>query len=345
MLAFATPSQDLGSPPIRLAWREGLLCVPIALMGDKPTWFLLDTGCYRSLLTRRAYARLKAAGAVVGEDGTLTAGAASVGGYSVPPLKFGREADSFEFTVEGAADGYLGIDFLERYRIGIDLREKTLRLWPANADFSNASKEWFSGTKAWTAPILNRPEGKCLIVDLGNLSVPMVLDTGCPDTFLHTDVAALLRDAKKGGSVSAMFYNGLHKIRSYMVPSVAIGGMALPNRSVSVAAVARMIGLLGRDLLSPLRVLIDYPGARIHFVKTATDPIMPPSPVYEGPKVTLLNGIVVRYPRGAVAHVPASCTDSAPPGYREVVRADESIDLVPTRSESLGCPQGPVAEL
>src|SRR4051794_38873043 len=103
VLALVTPTlatQDSGSPPIRLAWREGLLCVPIALQGGKPTWFLLDTGCCRSLLTRRAYARLRAAGAEVGEDGTLIARAASIGGYSVPTLRFGRESDCFDFTVE-----------------------------------------------------------------------------------------------------------------------------------------------------------------------------------------------------------------------------------------------------
>src|SRR4051812_21458298 len=101
VLALATPApwQDLGSLPIRLAWREGMLCVPIALQGGKPTWFLLDTGCYRSLLTRRAYAQLRAAGAEIDEDGTLTARAASIGGYSVPPMRFGRESDCFDFTV------------------------------------------------------------------------------------------------------------------------------------------------------------------------------------------------------------------------------------------------------
>jgi len=298
------------------------------------------------LLTRRAYARLRAAGAEIGEDGTLTARTASISGYPVPPLRFGRESDSFDFTVDGAADGYLGRDFLEHYRVGLDLGEKTLRLWPAAFEGQRASKEWFAaGTKVWNAPMLNRPEGKCIFVDVGNLSVPMVLDTGCPDTFLHSDIADLLLDAKRGGSVSAMFYNGLHKIRSYTVPSIAIAGISLPERTVSVASVARMVGLLGRDLLAPLRVLIDYPANRMLFAKAAADAGEVPLTPYEGPKVTLLNGVVVRYPQGAVAHVPAFCTYSAPAGYREVLRADQSIDLVPARKVSSGRPQGPTTKL
>ena len=350
VLALANPpaAQELASPPIGLAWRQGLLCVPIGLMGGKPTWFLLDTGCYRSLLTRRAYARLRAAGAEISEDGTLTARGASVGGYSVPPLRFGRESDRFDFTVDGAADGYLGMDFLEHYRVGLDLGEKKLRLWPSAIESPKATKEWFApiaGTKVWDAPLLSRGEGKCVFVDVGNLTVPMVVDTGCPDTFLHTDVADLLADAKKGGSVSAMFYNGMHKIRTYTVPLVGIAGLSLPDRSISVAAVTRMVGLLGRDLLAPLRVLIDYPAARMFFAKTEFDPTEVPMTVYDGPRVTLLNGVVVRYPQGAVAHVPAFCTYAAPAGYREILHADQSMDLVPARRDASGRPQRPVAKL
>jgi hypothetical protein len=162
---------------------------------------------------------------------------------------------------------------------------------------------------------------------------------------LHSEVADLLADAKKCGSVSAMFYNGMHKIRTYTVPLVGIAGLSLPDRSISVAAVTRMVGLLGRDLLAPLRVLIDYPAARMFFAKTEFDPTEVPMTVYDGPRVTLLNGVVVRYPQGAVAHVPAFCTYAAPAGYREILHADQSMDLVPARRDASGRPQRPVAKL
>jgi hypothetical protein len=327
------------SPPISLSWREGFLCVPVSLMGGRPTWFLLDTGSYRSFLTKRAFNRLQAAGAKVLEDGSLTIKSVSVGGYSVPPINFAPEAEQFEFTVDGAADGYLGMDFFSKYKVGLDIGQKVLRLWPAGADTNVARKEFFAGQtfgSAWSAPILDRPEGYCVAVDVGNLTVPMVLDTGCPDTMIHSDLASKLIGAKRGKASAANFYNGLHNVRSYSVPFMAIGGVPLDEKSVSVAGVARLVGLLGRDLLAPLKVLIDYPGSKVHFIKTRAD-LLGPSPVeYDGPQVTLQSGVVVRYPRGVVAHVPAFCLYTLPPGYREVFKNDETVDLVPTKGATKG---------
>ncbi len=308
-------------------------------MGGKPTWFLLDTGSYRSFLTKRALLRLQAAGAKLSEDGTLTIKSVSVGGYAVPPVSFAPEAEQFEFTVDGAADGYLGMDFFSKYKVGLDIGQKLLRLWPAGADSAVAQKDFFAGPSfgpAWSAPILNRPEGRCVAVDVGNLTVPMVLDTGCPDTMIHSDLASKLIGAKRGKASAANFYNGLHNVRSYTVPSMSIGGVALEERSVSVAGVARLVGLLGRDLLAPLKILIDYPGSSVHFIKTRPDFVDGGPEEYDGPQVTLQTGVVVHYPRGVVAHVPAFCLYTLPPGYREVFKNDETVDLVPTKGGTKG---------
>lgn len=308
-------------------------------MGAKPTYFLLDTGAYRSFLTKRAYARLQAAGAKVGEDGTLTIKSASIGGYPVPGLSFAPESDQFEFTVDGAADGYLGMDILSKYKVGLDIGQKVLRLWPANADTGAAQKEFFTGSSfgpVWSTPIFNRPEGRCVAVDVANLTVPMVLDTGCPDTMIHSDLASKLIGSKKGKAAAANFYNGLHNVRSYSVPSMAIGGVPLEERTVSAAGVARLVGLLGRDLLAPLKVLIDYPASKLYLMKTRADLLDGPPMEYDGPQVTLQSGVIVHYPHGAIAHVPAFCLYTLPPGYREVFKNDETIDLVPIRPPTKG---------
>ena len=310
------------SPPIPLAWRSGMLCAPV-LIDARPLWFLLDTGSHRTFLTRRGRERL-AGEPKVEKDGTL---AAKLGGYSVLlPID---EAAEGRHGLDLPVDGFLGVDFLKGYRVGLDLREKTLRLWPRGV----AAEGWFTlpVEELLQVALTERPEGWCVPLEVGNLTVPMVLDTGASATFLHTDVAALLKGAKKAKRDAGdfPFYDGLHRVRTYLVPNVGLGRISFGERAVSVANVPQMIGLLGRDLLAPLKVLLDYPAGRAVFAGAEG----PPFPFASGPGVTLPSGVTVHWPSGVVVKAPAGCAYSLPPGYREVLNADESVSLVPPKGE------------
>lgn len=310
-----------------LAWREGQLCVAVTLDAGRPAWFLLDTGARSSIVTARVYARLLAGGAKPGEDGTITVPDAHLGELPISDLRFGQEEPRGSEPLEGSVDGRLGMDLLARYQVGLDLREKTLRLWPAGTSVDG----WFTGPseERLRLPLSERPEGWGVPLDVGNLTVPMVLDTGASETFVHTDVAALVQGAKKAkrDERTVPFYDGLHHVRALTVRSMGIGGVSLGQRTIRFASVPRMVGLLGRDLLSPLKVLLDYPGGQATFAGVEGARL----PAENGPTVTLPNGVVVHWPLGAVATAPPGCAYTLPRGYREVFNRDESVDLVPSR--------------
>ena len=310
------------NPPVPLAWRDGRLCVPVRL-GGQPMWFLLDTGCARSFLTRRAYERLAAAGAVPAEDGSLTLDGARVGEVPLGTVRLAKEDP--DAAVDDPVDGFLGADVLRRYQVGLDIRERTLRLWPADARVD----DWLTAPAEarLRVPFQERLEGWCVPVEIGNLTVPMVLDTGASATFLHTDVAAFLRGARKAKGTRATFYDGMHGVRTYAVPGVGLAGASFGERTVGVASVSRMVGLLGRDLLSPLKILLDYGRGTATFAGAGAEPL----PAFGGPSVTLPNGVVVHWPRGAVGSAPPGCAYVLPPGYREVFNRDESVTLVPPK--------------
>ena len=322
---FRAPAEP--SPPIPLAWRAGLLCVPVAVGGAKPLWFLLDTGAHRSFVSHRARERLIASGVRVGTDGTMVVKDARIGSYPVPALRLDDEGTENRNGLDLPVDGYLGVDFLRWYRVGLDLREKTLRLWPAE----RTAEGWFTlpPEELVQVPLRERPEGWCVPVEVGNLTVPMVFDTGASATFLHTEVAALLKGAKKAKRDAGdfPFYDGVHRVRTYLVPQVGLGDVSFGERAISVASVPQMVGLLGRDLIAPLKVLLDYPGGKAVFagmegLRLSTQ---------DGPGVTLASGVVVHWPRGVVVKAPAGCAYTLPPGYREVLNGDESVDLVPPK--------------
>ena len=328
ILALAlSPVADEPSPPIPLAWRSGLLCASVAAGSGRRLWLVLDTGAQRSVLARGAWSRLLETGTEVGEDGTISVAELQVGGYAVGPHAFSRDESA---RLSDAVDGILGMDVLHRYRVGLDLREKTLRLWPAGAEV----RDWFTASpdSLVRLPITERPEGWCVPVDVGNLTVPMVLDTGSADTYLHTEVAASLRGARKAkrdwGPLP--FYDGLHRVRAYTVSIVGLGGFSLGERTVGVASVSRMVALLGRDLLGPLKLLLDYPGGTAIIAGLDGEPV----PALAGPTVTLPTGVVVRWPAGAAASAPPGCAYTLPKGYREVFKADESVDLLPPKATS-----------
>ncbi len=327
-LTLALPFAQSASPPILLSWREGRLCVPVQI-GSQSLWFLLDTGCARSFLTRRAYARFEAAGAKPKEDGSLSLEGAQIGGYPVGTMTLDKEDESAAAPVDDPVDGFLGADLLRHYKVGIDIRERTLRLWPSGTEPDG----WFTAPPEARQKVAfeERIEGWCVPVEVGNLTVPMVLDTGASATFVHTDVAAFLKGARKakGTPPAAPFYDGLHQVRTYTVPGVGLGGASFGERTICVASVSRMVGLLGRDLLSPLKVLLDYEGGTVTFAGIGSDPL----PAFEGPRVTLPNGVVVHWPRGATANAPPGCAYVLPTGYREVFNRDDSVSLVPPKGE------------
>ena len=320
--AFVSTSRPAASPPILLAWRDGRLCVPLRI-GDQALWFLLDTGCQRSFLTRKGRARLLTAGAKAAEDGTIGVEDVKIGDYPVEPCAFANEDPAT--PVDDPVDGFLGADVLQRYDVGLDLRERTLRLWTAGAPVD----DWFTAPPEarLRVPFEERVEGWCVPVEVNNLTVPMVLDTGASSTFIHSDVAASLKGARKAKPTVAPFYDGLHQVRSYTVPGVGIAGVSFGERTIGVATVSRMVGLLGRDLLSPLKILLDYRGGVATFAGAVGDPLA----AFEGPRVTLPSGVMVHWPRGEAGNAPPGCAYVLPPGYREVFNRDESVSLLPPK--------------
>lgn len=338
MLSFL-PALDL-APPIPVSWSGGYLCVPVAKDGGEVRRFLLDTGTDRCYLTPKTFARLKAAGCPVAADGTMTVSGLAVGGTPLPPVVFYPEAVGYpKHSVESDADGYLGTDLLGKFRLGLNLSRNEVRLYPLTVSVDDALREFFTPSLAKhglsavydKVPLTPKVSRYVAWVDAGNVSVPMVVDTGSPLTFVRSDIARSLRDAERSHSDEAHYYGGTLKYDQLRLGWVGLRGSRLggPRRIATLDPKIGYPGVLGRDGLTPYLMLFDSAGGNL-YLTDAVDRTSPPRPIPDPIEAWMPDGYTVRYPAGAYLRLPRGATCVVPDGTLEVVRADKGLDLYPS---------------
>ena len=328
-----TPPQLASLPgEATLDHQIGFLYVPVSLGNRAPQWFILDTGSYRSYVTARGMARLASSGVVPRKDGETGPLVASVNGVSLGATSFALDTKGFPVSLDPEADGILGLDLLTKNRIALDVRRERFRVWPTGETTPRALESWFgAGRKPLSTELWSRGDGTVAAwAILGNLTLPMCVDTGSEETYLARELASALRPNVRAGADRATFYSGVERVVRYRVDRVGLEGLPLRvMRPVGATRMPNIPGLLGTDVLGRLRLFLDFPRGELYFTGSG----QPQSPVrgapLRGPIVDLPTQVTIRYPRGEVVRVEPGCQYEAPTGYRRVSRPDGTFDLVP----------------
>ncbi len=269
--ARARPAAPSGGPSGDLALTrlsDGFY-VKASLGNGQSGLFLIDTGSYCCFATPKGERMLRKAGADVDADGTLTTGPADLEGFPVAPLEFtpwGKNQD----TMDAKADGILGLDFLGRYDVGLEMRTGTLRLWPKDGDFVRGPLGWLyamGGSRPGGRPpraISDLPmtpsKGLFTVpVRLDGKTIGMVPDSGSGDS----DVSA--RNARRmgwtrwtGGHDSHLYYGAVH-LRHYEIHRFTMGAVEYRGaHNVNVTTNDRDINFVGRDALAGMAMLFDF---------------------------------------------------------------------------------------
>jgi Predicted aspartyl protease len=128
----AWAAEDTPADAVLAAHGTTLLTVPVELNGHGPFRFVVDTGADRTVLANTVARQLGlSAGSSIRVQGivrTVEAASARVDALSAGPVhRSGLELPVLSRESLGA-DGYLGLDMLDGYRVSIDFRRGELRL-------------------------------------------------------------------------------------------------------------------------------------------------------------------------------------------------------------------------
>lgn len=330
-----TVSRTLGAGP--LPTRDGFLYVPVRVGGQPAQWFMLDTGSYRSYVTAKGCERLLKGGVVPRKDGQFGPLEAKVVGVPLGKTPFALDTTGFPHSPDPDSDGILGMDLLRNCRIGLDIGKGQFRVWPASEPVSRVVREWFppvrgsrkAAAKPISAYLWHRGLGTYSVtVQVANLSLPMCVDTGSEETYLGRELAPALRPGVKVGKGKAAFYFGVADVEYYRVAGYGLEGASIrAPRPIGATDTTTDPGILGSDVLSQGRALLDFPGKRLYLLPAKAGPRAAAS--LKGPSVDLPNGVSIQYPLGEVVRVEPGCEYEVSKSYRKMRRPDGTLDLVP----------------
>lgn len=258
--------------------RQNRYTVPVMVEGAGPFNFMIDTGSQATAVTHQI------ADQINGGRGLTSLGTATlVGMASRRPVEI-VEVDSMSFgshTVRDVvspvldrqhvgADGILGLDSLQDFRVLIDFREETIAL----QDVSN-SRESRRGFEIVVRA--NDRLGQMLITDahVEGVRTTVIIDTGAQASLGNLALQERLR-AKRAQEVTTTDVNGVELIGEIStVRALNIGGMALANVPLTFAdsPAFEALGLhdqpviaLGMQHLKLFdRVAIDFANRRVLF--------------------------------------------------------------------------------
>jgi|GEM_PF-6171577 len=309
-----------------------LLYVPVSLGGNRYRWFILDTGSYRSYLTKLGFAHLKASGIASRKDGETGPLDVKVAGLSLGKASFALDTTGFPTSLNSNSEGIIGLDLLQRTRLGVDVTAGNFRVWRPKGLTNVALRDWFPrkakplSTYLWRS----RDATYTVMVKLANMYLPACVDTGCEESYLARELAPALRPSLPTRRGQATFYTGVEDIQYYRVPSIGLEGLWVPLKgSIGATNLPNTSTILGVDVLSRLRVLFDFPGKRLYYTKPKPDSYVAGKWPLNGPYMALPTGAEIWWPLNEVVRVEPGCDYEAPDGYRKVNRPDGSIDLVP----------------
>jgi hypothetical protein len=170
-------------------------------------------------------------------------------------------------------DGVIGADLLAKFAVGFDFRDHLVTFYNPGGQ---TRQVWQSGGLVGPAgselPLTIPGDYWAFLVPAqfgdGNTSqqASLLLDTGSPYTIVPYSVAkALSLHDVRSGTMSGQF--GSVSIDQAQVPTVGLGDLRLSGFPVAYpdkGTILTTFGLLGLDVLSGYRVLMDFPAKRMY---------------------------------------------------------------------------------
>ena len=276
------PAQKEGIVPFEL--KEHLIFVK-GKINDHPEEynFIVDTGGVIMLNDETANKlKLKRLGNMVKMNSL------DIGNYRIDSVFCVASPDffkKFESSIGVTIDGMIGSNLLDRFKVTIDYRQKTLVLSNDTAVTGNPQKGFLF--KFTNHPINSAPMLKCKLN--GRLEVEAMVDTGQPyPLVLPPDILNKLELSEKKGWIKAKgnIYRWPFTTSqdNYLgrVDSFATGNLEARNVLAFSAELPSMLSvpLLGRDFLVPYITIINYPKNEILFIPQPISPAPIPTNEY-----------------------------------------------------------------
>lgn len=255
--------------------RNRRMTVPVRIDGNGPYDFMIDTGSQATAVTREINTQLGLPPAgtamLVGmasrravdlvEVARLDIGNHTISGFSAPVLE----------RAHVGADGIVGLDSLQDFRVMIDFREQTIALEDTR-DKRDASRRGFEIVVRARAKL-----GQLLITDavVEGIRATVIIDTGAQTSHANNALRERIR-TKRASEVTTTDVNGVDLVgQMSLMRTLSIEGLSLTNVPLTFADTPAFeaLGLndtpalsLGMQHLALFdRVAIDFANRRVLF--------------------------------------------------------------------------------
>lgn len=280
-MTTATLSTSSAKVKFRLAGTaQPLILVPVAVNGEGPFEFILDTGAGTSLLSSELGEKLdvKILGSKEGQSagGAVSVSLAQLSSLAVASAKLDNvdvglvDLSHIGKTVGAKIDGDLGYNFLKHFRITVDYRKSEIRL----DDPKRLEPAGRSTALTEVAMRLANPAKPLILIDVhanGRGPFQFALDTGTSTTAITPELAKELGVASS--PIGEVTSGGAPvEVTAGVLQSFQVGGARVDNLDVIVADFfamlssalgAKLDGIVGYNFLRKYKVALDYPNERL----------------------------------------------------------------------------------
>jgi len=184
----------------------------------------------------------------------------------------------FETKLGITIHGLIGSDLLDRFKVTLDYRRKTIVLSNDTSVTGDPQKGFL--VKFTPHPVNSAPILKCKLN--GHFEAEAMVDTGQPyPLVLPADILNKLEISEKGGWIKAKgniyHWPGTTSRDNYLgrIDSISLGSAEVQNLLTFSAELPSMLSmpLLGRDFLASYITIINYPKDEIRFIPQSGSPI------------------------------------------------------------------------
>jgi predicted aspartyl protease len=246
-----------------------------ANVAGRDALLLVDTGSYELRLRKSFAEKLSLKLRTVGND-ALGLVPVKIGGVTdasvrtlVQDLPLPFEGDRSKPGVEGI----IGLTFLQRHAVGLDLANYRLTLWEGGKLEDRQVAAWFGGVAPASAGLKGTPrEGAWyrLRSDIDGKALELVVDTGTSWTTVAPRHAKGMR-LRRVGSVASYTFAGRSSVQACVAEKVNLGSLSLLDQIVAIdSADEEYDGLLGLHSLRNCKVLLDFPSQKAYLSRVGT---------------------------------------------------------------------------
>lgn len=297
-IGLAVTSAALGQHAVKhyesvIPWRSGRntgLIIPVRVNGTNAS-FLFDTGTGICAISDRFAeklrlmpqpARRKDGSPVLLPNGRrlqqVRAETVQVGRSAAEDLRFAvHSGEMLKQLVGEPVDGIIGVEFIQDCAVLLDFPRQEIRLIdPGNLNRKELAPLGMEG--AFHAPFRDVKSNYeySMRVRFGPIEADALLDTGAGTTYLRRSLADQLHLLPSTPPETQTTLERTFTLQRAILPRLQVGDTSIEQLAVAYLTeeVPGHPNLLGLDILSRFRVLVDYPAEEI-FLKPLTQPSLP----------------------------------------------------------------------